>query len=74
MHGRVVSPVSDAPYNVVKASFRETPIASVQGIIPRLWALGELGVVGTDDHIVSLLEFPHGDDIKILDFSSVLLV
>ena len=50
--GDVISAVSDALYEVVRASFRQKPVARVQEMRLHGWVLGELGV-GADKHSVS---------------------
>ena len=64
--------VAYLPDGVVRASFRKQPIAGAQQMLSHGWILGELGV-GTDEHYVFSLVFPH-NSIKIAYLASVLLV
>ena len=69
----MVRPVSYPPDGVIRASFCKQPIAGTQQMLSHGWILGELGV-GTDEHYVFSLVFPHnGIQIAYLA-SSVLLV
>ena len=67
-----VSPVSDAPYEVVRVTFREKCVASVQEAGSRGRGLSEL-FVRDDKHEIFSLASPHGE-IEVTDFSSVFLV
>ena len=66
------SPISDVPYEIVRASFREKPIARVQEMRSHDRILGELGV-GANKHNVFSLAFPHGE-IEVTYLSTILLV
>ena len=67
----MVRPVAYPLDGVVRASFREQPIAGTQQMLSHGWILGELGV-GTDEHYVFSLVFLHnGIEIAL---ASVLLV
>ena len=70
--GDVISAVSDALYEVVRASFRQKPVARVQEMRLHGWVLGELGV-GASKHNVFSLAFPRGE-IEVTYFSTILLV
>ena len=70
--GDVINAVSDAPYEVVRASFHEKPVARVQDIQLHGWVLGKLSV-GANKHNVFSLAFPHGE-IEVTCFSTILLV
>ena len=68
----MVSLVSDAPYEVVRDSFREKPAARVKEIRLHNWMLGELSV-RADKYSIFSLAFPYGE-IDVTDVSSMLLV
>ena len=68
----MVRPVSYLPDGVVRASFCKQTIAGTQRMLSHGWSLGELGV-GTDEHYVFSLVFPH-NGIEIAYLASVLLV
>ena len=68
----MVRPVAYPPDGVVRASFCKQPIAGPQQMLLHGWILGELGV-GTDEHYVFSLGFPH-NGIEIAYLASVLLV
>ena len=70
----VVTPVSDAPYEVIRASFREKSVARVQAMGSHDWTLDELSVRAAKYDIFALgFHFPHGG-IEVAEFSSILLV
>ena len=66
-----VGPVSDASYEVVRASFRDMSAAYVQEMGSHDWVLSELGA-GADDHDMFSFAFPRGG-IEVTNFSSLLL-
>ena len=68
----MVRPVAYPPDGVVRASFCKQPIAGTQQMLSYGWILGELGV-GTDEHYVFSLVFPH-NGIENACLASVLLV
>ena len=68
----MVRPVAYPPDGVIRASFCKQPIAGPQQMLLHGWILGELGV-GTDEHYVFSLGFPH-NGIEIAYLASVLLV
>lgn len=68
----MLNPVSDAPYEIVRASFREKRVARVQDMRLHDWSLGE-GGVGDDNNYISLLPFPYSE-IEVTDVWSILLV
>ena len=67
---RRLSPVSDAPYEVVRACFGEKSVALVQEMRSHDWSLGDLSV-RADKHDIFSLVFSHGD-IEATDVSSIL--
>ena len=68
----MIYPVSDAPYEVVRTSFREKPLVGVQEMRLHGWVLDELGV-GANHHNVFSLAFPQGE-MDVTYFSTILLV
>ena len=70
--GDVISAVSDAPYEVVRANFREKPVARVQELRLHGCILGELSV-GANKHNVFSLAFSHGE-IEVTFFSTIFRV
>ena len=67
-----VCPVSDAPFEVTRASFREKFVTRVQEVGSHGRVLGELGV-RVDKHDIFSLALPHGE-IDVIGFSCILLV
>ena len=66
----MINPVSDAPYEVVRASFCENPIFRVQEMRLHSWVLDELGA-GTNKQNAFSLAFPHCA-IEVTELSTVL--
>lgn len=70
--GKVVGPVSDESFEVVRASSREKSVACVPKMTCHGWIVRELGVRAKKLNLVSVA-FPRGD-VKVTDFSSTSLV